>query len=329
MEIKTKICQLDEQNNQIILFNENFLDLVKERSFESICFLLLHHRHPTEQELIDFSERGFATRRGVAQVNVAQTQSALKPMDIMQSLSSTMTYYFDPWDYMNQVMMTSALFLGKNTQALPNYEAQVLEMISSPSSEYYEDHLEAVRILLNLYSEHELNASTLTARVVTSTGASLHNSISAAIGALGGPLHGGANEKIIPFLTDLTAHSYRDILEEHFRDHKKIMGFGHAIYKQGDPRTAYAHAVAQSLVKNSKDEQLLNIAQLVEQYMIEKKGLHPNLDYYAALALHFLDASRENFTPFFVLSRMAGWLSHIKEQKEQGKLIRPRAQYIL
>ena len=187
--------------------------------------------------------------------------------------------------------------------------------------------INAVTTLLNLYSEHELNASTLCARVVASSGASFHCAISSAIGALSGALHGGANEKVIPFLEDLSISDYKEVIDIHFESGRKIMGFGHAIYKNGDPRSDIAYKIAESVAIKSRDQTLLSIAKHVEEYVFEKKGLHPNLDYYAALALHFMGMKKDYFTVFFVYSRALGWASHILEQKKQKQLIRPRAVY--
>ena len=328
MEIVTSICELDEENNKIFLMGENFIELCQEISFEQMSYFLLYKNMAREQEIIEFSQRGFASRKGVCEALSGQYELAVKPMEMLQSMSSSLTFYHDEWDMINQLLMTSTAFLGAPATALPNYEAQVLNaLIANVPNDEYEVKLESVNTLLNLYSEHELNASTLVARVVASTGASFHSAISAAIGALSGSLHGGANEKIIPFLEELSMSDYREIIHEHFQEDKKIMGFGHAIYKQGDPRSSVALSIAKNLATSTRAQGLLKIAQYVEEYMLEKKGLHPNLDYYAALALHFMGVSREHFTPFFVYSRMLGWASHILEQKEQKKLIRPRAVY--
>lgn len=328
MEIVTSICHLDEANNKIVLMGEDFVELCKGISFEQMAYFLLYKQQPRESELVEFSQRGFASRKGVCDAVSGGQDLAVKPMEMLQSMSSSLTFYYDEWDMINQLLMISTAFLGAGVQALPNYEAQVLNAIAPDiSSSDYDNKLEAVAILLNLYSEHELNASTLAARVVASTGASFHSAVSAAIGALSGPLHGGANEKIIPFLEELSLSDYQEIVDSHFEDGKKIMGFGHAIYKQGDPRSSVAFEIAKSLAVSARSENLLKIAQYVEQYVYEKKGLHPNLDYYAALALHFMGASRHHFTPFFVYSRVLGWASHILEQKSHKQLIRPRAVY--
>ena len=327
MEIHTSICRLDEEKHTIEIRGHDFIELSQSFNFEKLAYFLINEELPSEEELIDFSKRGFATRKGVAQAINSQPELVVKPMEMLQSLSASLNYYYDEWDYINQLLMSTAVFFQANLEALPNYESQVLGLLSPNNYDNYETKLEAVTVLLNLYSEHELNASTLVARVVASTGASLQTSVSAAIGALSGPLHGGANEKIIPFLSTLNLSDYQDIIDEHFEDNKKIMGFGHAIYKDGDPRSPIAFNIAKSLVKGANDQRLLDIAERVAQYIFEKKGLHPNLDYYAALSLHFLQASPSLFTPFFVYSRVVGWVSHIIEQKRQKKLIRPRAVY--
>lgn len=327
MKIQTTICTLQSEDPPIMVMGHNFLSLCCDHNFETLAYLLLNHRLPTDEELVDFSERGFASRRGVAQALDLDMLNNVKPMEMMQSLAASINYYFDPWDYMNQFIMGSSILLGAPRQALPNYEAQVLQILCADLYDDYQEKLEAATILLNLYSEHELAASTFTARVVASTGAQTHVCISSAIGALSGPLHGGANEQIIPFINQLHPSTYEEKLDERLARKEKIMGFGHAIYKDGDPRSPVAYALAQALAQTPSQQALLSVATLVADRMLEKKGLHPNLDYYAALALHFMGAKETFLTPFFTLSRITGWLSHIHEQRQSKTLIRPRASY--
>lgn len=326
MEIHTSICHLDEENHKVEIFGLDLIEISQSYNFEKTAFLLLNHKVPTDDELFDFTQRGYATRKGVADI-ASNQQLIVKPMEMLQSLSATLNYYYDPWDYINQLLMSCATFLRPNLEAIPNYEAQVMHILTHEESENYDVRLRAISVLLNLYSEHELNASTLVARVVASTGAPFHRGVSAAIGALSGPLHGGANEKIIPFISSLSLSDYQERVDEILDSGQKIMGFGHAIYKDGDPRSPVAMEIAQGLISNAHQRVLFDLARRVAERVQEKKNLHPNLDYYAAIALHFLGIDPSHFTPFFVFSRITGWASHILEQKAQKKIIRPRAVY--
>lgn len=187
----------------------------------------------------------------------------------------------------------------------------------------------AVDTSLILYAEHEFNASTFTARVVASTRADTFAAVSAAIGALKGPLHGGANEAVMEFLADVPdAPAAVAKTERWLAEKRLVMGFGHAVYKDGDPRNAIIKEVARSLAPGHPEARLLDVFAAVEGTMWERKGIAPNLDYYAALAYRFLDIPTALFTPLFVCARVAGWGAHVIEQRREDRLIRPGALYV-
>lgn len=181
---------------------------------------------------------------------------------------------------------------------------------------------------LVFYAEHEFNASTFAARTVASTGADMHSAITAAIGALKGPLHGGANEKVLEVLGAIGSPERASAwLEGEFAARRVVMGFGHRVYKDGDVRAKLLGALCRNMVRGSDGEPLEALAATVERLMLERKGLKPNLDWPAARVYHALGLPVKVFTPIFVVARMSGWTAHVVEQIGDNRLIRPLSQY--
>lgn len=186
----------------------------------------------------------------------------------------------------------------------------------------------AMDVSLILYAEHEFNASTFTARVVCSTLSDLHSSIVAAIGALKGPLHGGANEKVLEVLESVGS---ADKAEAWVRDmlarKEKIMGFGHRVYKTGDPRAKYLKTLCAELARETGHEDMERMADIIEGVVTREKKLPPNLDWPSARLYHYMGLKVDLFTPLFVASRVVGWSAHVLEQLASNRLIRPRSRY--
>jgi citrate synthase len=181
---------------------------------------------------------------------------------------------------------------------------------------------------LVLYAEHEFNASTFTARTITSTGGDMHSAITGAIGALKGPLHGGANEKVLEVLREIgSVDRVEPWLQAQFEARRVVMGFGHRVYKHGDVRARLLGERCRALVRGTDMEPLEALADRVETRMAETKGLRPNLDWPAARVYHALGLPVKVFTPIFVVSRMSGWTAHVIEQAGDNRLIRPLSRY--
>jgi citrate synthase len=181
---------------------------------------------------------------------------------------------------------------------------------------------------LILYAEHSFNASTFTARVVTSTLSDLYSAVTGAIGALKGPLHGGANEAVMDMMTEIAIpDNAGPWLEEALASKRKIMGFGHRVYKHGDSRVPTMRAALSEVAELRGGQNLLDIYEILAQAMLEAKGLHPNLDYPAGPAYHLIGFDTPTFTPIFVVARLPGWTAHIAEQLAVNSLIRPLAAY--
>lgn len=189
-------------------------------------------------------------------------------------------------------------------------------------------HVQAMDASLILYAEHEFNASTFTARVVTATLSDMHSAIVAGIGALRGPLHGGANEAAMALIEKFkTAAAADKGVRQMLAKKAKIMGFGHRVYRDNDPRNAVIKQWSKRLGEQVGDTRLYPVSEAIEKVMWDEKKLFPNLDFYSASAYHFLGIPTELFTPIFVISRTAGWCAHVIEQRGNNRLIRPGADY--
>jgi citrate synthase len=183
-------------------------------------------------------------------------------------------------------------------------------------------------VSLILYAEHEFNASTFAARVTASTMTDLHSAITAAVGTLKGPLHGGANEAVAAmFLEIQTPERAEEWVKDALAARQLVMGFGHRVLKQGDARSAIIQRQAHELSRICEDTRWYQIATIIDRVMRQEKGLYPNLDFYTAVAYLLMGIPRQLYTPLFVCSRMAGWCAHVIEQQDHNRLIRPRALY--
>lgn len=179
-----------------------------------------------------------------------------------------------------------------------------------------------------LYLEHGLNASTFAARVVASTLADMHSAITAGISALKGPLHGGANEKAMEMLLDIgSLEDVREYVDRALAEKRKIMGFGHRVYRTEDPRATHLRRMAEELSREAGDARWFELSRAVEDELFERKGLRCNVDYYCATVYYSLGLPIDLFTPLFAVGRAAGWAAHVMEQHMHNKLIRPRAEY--
>jgi citrate synthase len=186
----------------------------------------------------------------------------------------------------------------------------------------------AMDVSLVLYAEHEYNASTFAARVVASTLSDMHSAITAAIGALKGPLHGGANEAVMKVLREVgTADKAEAWVRDALANKRRIMGFGHRVYKTGDPRAAYLRTLCGELAEETGNQDMEQMAATIEKFVTGEKGLPPNLDWPSARLYYYMGLDVDLYTPLFVVSRVTGWSAHVIEQLDNNRLIRPRANY--
>lgn len=329
-------------------------DLAEHCEFEEVAYLLLKEKLPNKAELESFKKELIAARslpKELKEVLKLLPKDA-HPMDIMRTACSTLgclereEYDVFKAQFPNQQRIGTRL-LGIFPSVLTfwhHYHASGKEISTESSQDsiagYFLESLhqkepkelwvKAMHASLILYAEHEFNASTFTARVITATMSDVYAGITGAIGALRGPLHGGANEAAMELISEFSTpdQATQGILDKLARK-DKIMGFGHRVYVEKDPRNVVIKAWSKKLSEDVKDTKgLYPISEAIEKVMWEQKKLFPNLDFYSASAYHFMGIPTPYFTPIFIFSRTAGWLAHIFEQRGNNKLIRPSSQYI-
>lgn len=329
-------------------------DLAEHCEFEEVAYLLLKEKLPNKAELESFKKELIAARslpKELKEVLKLLPKDA-HPMDIMRSSCSTLgclereEYDVFKASFPNQQKIGTRL-LGIFPSVLTfwhHYHTNGKEISTESKQDsiagYFLESLhqkepkelwvKAMHASLILYAEHEFNASTFTARVITATMSDVYAGITGAIGALRGPLHGGANEAAMELIEEFSTpkQATQGILDKLARK-DKIMGFGHRVYVEKDPRNVVIKEWSKKLGEDVKDTKgLYQISGAIEKVMWEQKKLFPNLDFYSASAYHFMGIPTAYFTPIFIFSRTAGWLAHIFEQRGNNKLIRPSSQYI-
>ncbi len=354
----TSICSLDET----LRYRGYAVSDLVQCSFEELAHLLLWGDLPTATQLEAFTGRIQYAAQSIPQTVVccfqglAETSPQTSIMDVLRtgvSLLGQLECDNGPKESprshdLSQERMKAEQLLGQ----VPALLATWLDCLRGESPSRWPNkplapalleklcHTKASNIAttvfnttLILYAEHEFNASTFVARTVTSTGSDMHSGVTAAIGALKGPLHGGANEKVLHQLMDIgVPENIEPWLARKLNDHEVVMGFGHRVYKTGDIRAALlgdaCHRLIYSDSTYEKHQKLEKLAYKLEQLMLEKKELRPNLDWPAARIYHALGLPINLFTPLFVVARVSGWTSHIIEQMGNNRLIRPLAKYV-
>ncbi|WP_406073831.1 bifunctional 2-methylcitrate synthase/citrate synthase [Streptomyces virginiae] len=347
----TAISTVIEETNSLTYRGYPVQDLAARRSFEEVAHLLWYGELPDADQLRAFQARERALRpldRTTAEL-LARLPQTCHPMDVLRTAVSVFGSQ-DPTedDGSTDANRTKSLALLAKLPvvvAADHRRRRGLPAVQpDPSLGYAENFFrmcfgdvpapEVVRcfeISLILYAEHSFNASTFTARVVTSTLSDLYSAVTAAIGALKGPLHGGANEAVMHMLGEIgDPERAGEWLDEALAARRKIMGFGHRVYRDGDSRVPIMQEATDRLVARAADPDTTRLATLhaaLRHVMISRKGIHPNLDYPAGLAYHLMGFDIPAFTPLFVMSRITGWTAHITEQLEHNALIRPLGSY--
>ncbi|MFE0184464.1 bifunctional 2-methylcitrate synthase/citrate synthase [Streptomyces olivaceus] len=347
----TEISTVIQDTNSLTYRGYPVQDLAARRSFEEVAHLLWYGELPDEGQLRDFQARERALRpldRTTVEL-LTRLPETCHPMDVLRTAVS----FFgaeDPTEDDGSLAANRAKSLTLLAK-LPTVVAAdqrrrrgMAPIPPDPSLGYAEnffhmcfgsvpdpDVVRCFEISLTLYAEHSFNASTFTARVVTSTLSDLYSAVTAAIGALKGPLHGGANEAVMHMLLEIGDPQRAEAwLDEALVTKRKIMGFGHRVYKHGDSRVPIMQDALDRLVARAADPEVTRLATLhsaLRHAMVDRKGIHPNLDYPAGLAYHLMGFDIPVFTPIFVMSRITGWTAHITEQLAHNALIRPLASY--
>ncbi|MED2917111.1 citrate synthase [Bacillus thuringiensis] len=327
----------------------NIDDLAENATFEEVVYLLWHRKLPNEKELAEFNEIVSEYYKVPGEILTYLKQVDLKiahPMSVLRTAISMLSLYDESAEIMDEksnylkavklqaqvgTLVAAYARIRKGLDIVEprkdlSLAANFLYMLND--REPNEVEIEAFDKALVLHADHELNASTFTARVCVATLSDVYSGITAAIGALKGPLHGGANENVMKMLTEIgEEENVESYIHNALQNKVKIMGFGHRVYEQGDPRAKHLREMSKRLCVLLGEDKWYNMSIKIEDIVTKEKGLPPNVDFYSASVYHCLGIDHDLFTPIFTISRMSGWLAHILEQYENNRLIRPRADY--
>ena len=346
----SQICYIDGDAGVLAYRGYDIHELADNSTFEEVCFLLWFGRLPNADELRQLKWRMAEERKIDASIlyRLQLVPKHVPPMDVLRTLVSALSYY-DPENTKNDhdanvnkaIRLTSQIsMLVANYDRIRNgkplvepdrslsHAANFLLMLNgvapSPTAE------RALDIALILHADHELNASTFAARVVAATLSDMHSAITAAIGALKGPLHGGANEAVFKILMEIDAAGADPVeyVKGMLAQKKKVPGFGHRVYHTEDPRATHLRTMSRDLGKSSGNGKWYDYSNKIEEYIKADKKLNANVDFYSASTYHTLGIAVDLFTPIFAVSRVSGWTAHVIEQLDDNRLIRPRAEYV-
>lgn len=321
-------------------------DLAAHATFEEVAFLLNYGKLPTQSELTNYTKKLVSLRRipDLLKTVLKLIPKNTHPMDVLRTACSMLGTLEPENDFSQQHLIADRLlalfpgimcywyayhFEGKEIQDDTEESTtggHFLALLHGRTPTDLERDL--VNVSLILYAEHEFNASTFAARVTAATLSDFYSAITSAIGTLRGPLHGGANEAAMALLEQFAdPFQAEQGLMEMLARKDKIMGFGHRVYKDSDPRSDIIKNWSKKIASAKQDERLYLISEKIEQVMRREKNLFPNLDFYSASAYHYCNIPTSLFTPIFVMSRITGWSAHVFEQREDNRLIRPVSDY--
>lgn len=346
--LQSTICYIDGKEGRLLYQGYDFADLVENSNFEETTYLLWHGELPTAEEL-ERHNAFLKQNRSLPDAIIDHLKlipESATPMEVLRSGVSLLSAYDsdansdDP--FVRQ--QVAARLTAKMPTIVAAYHrirqgqepvaprsdlslaANFLYMLSGTEPDPL--FVQAFDAALIMHADHELNASTFAARVATATLTDMYSAITGAIGALKGPLHGGANEQVMRMLIEIDSiENAEPWLRERLARKEKIMGFGHRVYKTEDPRATILKRFSRDLGAACGQTKWYEISRQLEDLMVSEKGIYPNVDFYSASSYHCMGIPTDLYTPIFACSRVSGWTAHILEQYANNRLIRPRAQY--
>ena len=344
---ETKISKVIPETSQLLYRGYSVADLVKKYSFEEVVCLLWDGELPSSKDLEVFCKKEKKNRPYLDKVSISFLESMKDshPMDVLRTMISYWGAKGLPWDETSEQRKEKALrFLS----AAPVFIAahyrlrkKLNPIFPDPKLSFSENFLkmcfdelpskEVVDLFdktIILYAEHGFNASTFTARVIASTTSDVGSALTGAIGALKGPLHGGANEKVMEMMKEIDdPKKAQKWLLKALKEKRKIMGFGHRVYKKQDSRVLTMYECAQKIAKMKGEEKWIEMYDILAQTVKEEKNIYPNVDLPAGPVYYLMGFDIDMFTPLFVMSRISGWCAHIIEQRNHNRIIRPLSSY--
>jgi citrate synthase len=345
----SSICYIDGENGILAYRGIDIHELADNATFEEVTYLLWHSKLPTRSQLTEFSLQLARERKLDAQIIslLRQAPRHALPMDVLRTTVSSLSF-FDPEEKVNtkessyhkaqrlfsQIAMVVAAY-DRIRKGLPliepdrslSHAGNFLLMLNGERPS--ETAIRALDISLILSADHEWNASTFAARITASTLSDMHSAVTSAIGALKGPLHGGANEEVFKILMEIDANGADpvDYIKGKLSQKAKVPGFGHRVYTTEDPRATHLRRMSRDLGYSSGQTKWFEYSKAIEDFVNAEKKLNANVDFYSASTYHTLGIDVDLFTPIFAVSRIAGWTAHVMEQLADNRLIRPRAEY--
>lgn len=346
---QSKIGDVDGVNGVLIYQGYNIHDLAENSTFEEVVFLLWNARLPKKAELEDFKanfSKNYEVRSEIIEMMKTFPKDAV-PMDVLRTTVSALDFYdADGHGTDRENAMHAAIRLTAKMPTLvaawerirngkdvvkPDSSLNIAEnfMYMLRGEKPEADEARMMDICLILHADHELNASTFTTRVVAGTLADIYGAVTAGIAALAGPLHGGANTKVMESLLQIgEVENVEPWLDKKLENKEKVMGIGHAVYKTEDPRATWLRKFSKQMGEKTGNMKWYEMSEKLEKLMFDKKGMYPNVDFYSASTYYMMGIPLDLYTPIFAISRIAGWTGHILEQYSDNKLIRPRAEYV-